>query len=146
VVPPPSIQQIEDIAFTLLEPARALGAGSFDLARASAMHATARIEVTSPASLQLVLDEPRITLEESLSSLYDDGFAISREAAADRVAGLSVTGALREWTEPMRAVTGAIALLEPAFAKLCIGRIDIDVVPADRLQGAAATDLRNRPC
>jgi hypothetical protein len=57
-----------------------------------------------------------------------------------------VTGALREWTEPMRAATGAIALLEPAFAKLCIGRIDIDVVPADRLQGAAATDLRNRPC
>ena len=146
VVPPPSIQQIEDIAFTLLEPARALGAGSFDLARASAMHATARIEVTSPASLQLVLDQPRITLEESLSSLHDDGFAISREAAADRVAGLAVTGALREWTEPMRAVTGAIALLEPAFAKLCIGRIDIDVVPADRLQGAAATDLRNRPC
>jgi hypothetical protein len=96
--------------------------------------------------LRLVLDEPHLNLEESLSTLHDDWFAPNREIAVSRVAGLMVTGPLREWTEPMQSVTGAIALLEPAFSYLCIGRIDIDVVPDDRVVGAAPTDLRSRPC
>ncbi|MBU3671866.1 MAG: hypothetical protein FGM43_04895 [Sinobacteraceae bacterium] len=142
----PSVQRVEDAAFTLLEPALGVGAGSFDLARGSAMRASASIEVTSPSILRLALDEPRISLSESLSALHDDWFANSREVAVSRIAGLAVTGRLREWTEPMQAVNGAIALLEPAFAGLCIGRIDIDVVPEDRVYGATPTDLRSRPC
>jgi hypothetical protein len=110
------------------------------------MRATARVEVTAPEMLRLVLDEPRITLEESLASLHDDWFAHDRERAISRVAGLTVTGSLREWTEPMQTVTDAIALLEPAFAQLCLGRIDIDVVPEDRLAGTTPTDLRSRSC
>lgn len=143
---PASAQRVEDTAFAMLQPALALGPSSFDLPRHSAMRATAKLDVTSPASLRLVLDVPQITLEESLSSLHDDWLATTRESAISRVAALTVTGSLREWTEPMQAVTGAIALLEPAFARLCIGRIDVDVVPDDRLLGAAPTDLRTRPC
>ena len=142
----PSVQRVEDTTFALLEPALSAGSGSFDLARGSAMRATARVEVTAPEMLRLVLDEPRITLEESLASLHDDWFAHNRERAISRVAGLTVTGSLREWTEPMQTVTDAIALLEPAFAQLCIGRIDIDVVPEDRLAGTTPTDLRSRSC
>jgi hypothetical protein len=142
----PSAQRVEDNVFGLLEPAMSAGAGSFDLARHSAMRASAGLEVTTPAILRLVLDEPRITLEESLSTLHDDWFAPNRELVVSRVDGLTVTGRLREWTEPMKSVTGAIALLEPAFSGLCIARIDIDVVPEDRVAGGTPTDLRSRPC
>jgi len=142
----PSVQRVEDATFILLQPAMGVGAGSFDLARGSAMRASASIEVTSPDILRLALDEPRITFAESLAALHDDWFANSREVAVSRVAGLAVTGQLREWTEPMQAVNGAIALLEPSFERLCMGRIEIDVVPEDRVSGATPTDLRSRPC
>lgn len=145
---PGSLGRVEAAAFDLLSPARALGSGVLDLARGGAI----RSEVTVPTRavwLPGALDRvqgPRIAA--GLSLLTDPWRAGRADSALSRVAALSAAGRMREWVEPLSGLRQAVALIEPDFGRLCLGRIDVDIVPMDRLVGARGglDDLRQRPC
>jgi hypothetical protein len=145
---PGSLARVETAAFDLLAPARALGSGVLDLQRGGAI----RSAVNLPARAVLLpsgrdrVQGPRIAA--SLSLLADPWRAGSAEVARARVAALSASGGMGEWVEPLRGVRPALVLIEPAFERLCLGRIDVDVVPMDRLVGSTGgpADLRQRPC
>lgn len=145
---PGSLMRTESTAFALLAPALALGSGALDLQRGGGL----RSEVTLPARALLLpgsfgqVQGPR--LEASLAVLGDPWRASGAAVGHGRVASLSAAGRTREWVEPLRGVREALALIEPAFERLCLGRIDVDVVPADRLVGSVAgpLDLRQRAC
>lgn len=145
---PDSLGRAESAAFALLAPALALGSGQLDLRRGGAI----RSRVVLPASAVVLpglsgrLEGPRLTA--SLALLADPWRAASAEASRTRVESLSVAGRARQWIEPLREVRAAVALIEPAFDRLCIGRVAVDVVPQDRLVGGpgAPVDLRQHPC
>jgi hypothetical protein len=145
---PDPLDRAESAAFVLLAPALALGSGRLDLRRGGAF----RSRVVLPASAVVLpgltgrLEGPRLTA--SLALLADPWRAASAGVTRSRVESLSVAGRARQWIEPLRDVRAAIALIEPAFDRLCIGRVEVDVVPQDRLVGGvgAPVDLRQHPC
>ncbi len=145
---PGSLETTETAALALLAPARALGSGVLDLQRGGGVRAAISLQARAlllPRTLGRVRG-PRLTA--NLSLLTDPWRSNGAETSRSRVASLSAAGRTREWVEPLRGVRGALALVDPAFERLCLGRIDVDVVPADRLAGlsAAPTELRQIPC
>lgn len=148
---PEPLQRTESAAFTLLAPARALGSGALDLQRGGGIRAQVVLPaapVTFPVRFERLerIEGPRLTA--SLALLADPWRAGSAQRSQTRVESLSVAGRTREWVEPLRGVRAALALVEPAFERLCLGRIDVEIVPPDRLAGSSAglSDLRLNPC
>jgi hypothetical protein len=126
--------------FGMLAPARFVGGPGFDLQRDAARRA--------PGPLPAPVGGLRLTLTERLSLLVDPWAARDPAQVAARIDSLSPAGRLREWVRPLEPVRWAVALFEPAFERLCLGRTDPEIVPPDRLVGGrgAALDLRSRRC
>ena len=141
-----SAELAEDIALTLIVPARLVGAGDLDLARSRAVVAQTSVAVPTIFALPAP-DTARSRVSASLSLMVDDWDA---ESAADvwrRTAALSTTGRIAAWRGPLATLAAPMRLVEPAVARLCLGRIDPDIVPEDRLRGLdRAPDLRTQPC
>jgi hypothetical protein len=51
----------------------------------------------------------------------------------DLTAALSVAGTLATAAQPIEAIASIASVIEPALRQLCIGRINPEIVPADRL-------------
>ena len=142
----PSAELAEDIALAIIIPARVVGTGELDLARSQAV--AARVTVDAPRIYDAIMpDASAVRLSAGLTLMRDDWDA---ESAADvwrRTAALSTTGRIAAWRGPLTALAAPIRLLEPAVGRLCLGRIDPDIVPEDRLRGLVrAPDLRTQPC
>lgn len=145
---PDSLQRTESAAFVLLAPALALGSGALDLQRGGGLRSRVVLPAAAvawPGSVER-LQGPRMSA--SLAVLADPWRSGSAQVSLARVEALSAAGRTREWVEPLRGVRDALALIEPAFARLCLGRVDVEIVPPDRLAGAVAgpNDLRLVPC
>jgi len=141
-----SAELAEDVALALIVPARVVGVGDLDLARSRAIAARASV-ATPMVGESLMPDAPRPRVAASLPLMVDDWDA---ESAADvwrRAAALSTTGRIAAWRGPLTTLAAPMRLIEPAVERLCLGRIDPDIVPEDRLRGLArAPDLRTQPC
>lgn len=141
-------QRTEDIAFGLLQPALAVGSGRFDLLRLGSQRATAatrrREDMTSIWSGPARWSAQRA----EISVLLDDGAASDAATVHRRTAALSTAGRIAAWRPALQWALEPMRLFEPAVAGLCLGRIDPDIVPLDRLPGlpAASSDLRTRRC
>ena len=143
---PEAAEQAGSIALALILPARVVGVGALDLGPADAVAARA---TAAPEGVLGGLvpsgSEPRVTAESTL--MRDDWDADGAARVWQRAAALSSAGRLAAWRAPLSVLAAPMELLEPAVGRLCLGRIDPDIVPADRLRGAArAPDLRTRPC
>jgi len=148
-VPQPGlVASVEQQVFTLIAPARVVGGPPFDLQRDAARGATVTVPLRHVDSLPAPLGGLRITLSERLSLLVDPWAARDPRQVAMRVESLSPVGRLRDLVRPLEPLRWAVSLFEPAFQRLCPGRIEPDVVPSDRLVGGrgATLDLRARPC
>lgn len=145
---PEVVTTYERLAFLALEPAKLVGAGDFDLAQDSALRASVSIRLRPAALLPRWLELPELTLQEHMSLMHDDWDAASSEQVRLRTAALSAAGRLNEWKSILAPVSWALSFLEPAFEKLCLGRIDPEIVPADRLSADATqqSDLRKQAC
>lgn len=142
----PSAELAEDIALAIIVPARMVGVGDVDLARSRAVATQASVLVPTVFAVS-VPDTAPPRVSASLSLMVDDWDA---ESAADvwrRTAALSTTGRIAAWRGPLATLAAPMRLVEPAVARLCLGRIDPEIVPEDRLRGLArAPDLRTQPC
>jgi hypothetical protein len=141
-----SAELAEDIALTLIVPARVVGVGDVDLARSRAVVAQASVAVPTVSAVS-VPDEARSRVAASLSLMVDDWDARGAADVWQRTAALSTTGRIAAWRGPLTMLAAPMRLVEPAVARLCLGRIEPDIVPEDRLRGLdRAPDLRTQPC
>lgn len=138
---------IEQTAMTLLTPAEVVGVGSFDLPSVRAARASVVVSVAADSALDLPIDQP-ISLREGISFFAGHGAASGPEQVRARTASLSVASVLAEIAQPLEAVADVASVLEPALRMLCIGRIDPEIVPADRLPAdiTRTSDLRYQSC
>jgi hypothetical protein len=142
----PSADLAEDIALAMIVPAQVVGAGDLDLARSRAIASRASVEVTQVFEANMP-DMPRPRVSAGLPLMLDDWEADSASAVWRRTAALSSTGRIAAWRGPLTTLAAPMRLLEPAVERLCLGRIDPDIVPEDRLSGLVrAPDLRAKPC
>ena len=137
----------EKTARLILLPALAAGVGEFDLPRWSGRSVNSKISFGSTSALGVPFDTPA-ALEEQLFFAVGHGAASGPTQVRNRTAALSVAGALASAVRPVNAVASVVSLVEPAFHRLCIGRIDPEIVPDDRLPASISrsSDLRYRPC
>jgi hypothetical protein len=147
-VQPARVAQAERLAFDIIAPARAVGRPAFDLQREAARGATVTVPLVHEAGLPEPFGSLRFALVERLDLMVDPWAARGPREVARRTDALSPSAALRDLSRPLEPVRWAVSLFEPAFERLCLGRVDPDIVPPDRLRGAAgpALDLRTRPC
>jgi hypothetical protein len=147
-VQPARIEQAERVAFALIAPARAAGGPPLDLQRDAARGATVVVPLVHDGSLPPPFAGLRFALRERLEILVDPWAARAPAEVTRRTDALSPSGALRELARPLDPVRWAVALFEPAFERLCLGRVDPEIVPPDRLRGGRLppADLRTRPC
>jgi len=145
---PQLVARTEQRAFLLLGPARLVGDRPFDLQREAARAATVQVPLRHAQFLPEPMAGLRFTLTERLSLLVDSWSSGDPREVAARTEALSPVGEMRDLVRPLDPVRWAVSLFEPEVERLCLGRIEPDLVPADRLVGArgAALDLRTRPC
>lgn len=143
---PPSAELAEDVAMALIVPARVVGVGDLDLARSRAViaHASVAAPMIGEGFLS---DTGRPRVAARLPLMLDDWDADGAAGVWRRTAALSTTGRIAAWRGPLSTLAAPMRLLEPAVERLCLGRIDPDIVPEDRLLGLARPpDLRTQPC
>jgi len=138
---------IESGARLLLAPAQLVGIGDFDVPELLTQRAITGVGLGSVSELGVPLDIP-VQVGANLDFVAGHGAALSPAQVRGRTAALSVAGALAEVAEPIETLATIASLLEPSLRRLCVGRIDPDIVPADRLPDSVSrsSDLRNQPC
>lgn len=146
VAQPAAAATAEDVAMALLLPAIAVGSGGLELRRDRALEA--RAGAAPPRVFgDVAPGVSGLRLSARLPLMADDWDAGSASEVAARAAALSTAGRIAAWRGPLSAMAAPMRLLEPAVERLCLGRIDPDIVPQDRLSGLArAPDLRTQPC
>jgi hypothetical protein len=119
----------------LLLPFRALqGFGSgFDLRADGLRSAHATLHVASPESLPEPFAGLSLDLDEQHVVLADGWGAAGPGQAASRAGGLVPTHMLAPAQSMLSVGTLLLSVLEPGFRQLCLGLVNPEVVPADRL-------------
>lgn len=142
----PSAELAEDIALAMIVPAEVVGTGDLELARSRAI--SARVSVDAPMMYEAIMPATeRARVSAGLPLMVDDWDADGAAEVWRRTAALSTTGRIAAWRRPLTTAATPMRLLEPALERLCLGRIDPDIVPEDRLPGPVrAPDLRSQPC
>ena len=74
-----------------------------------------------------------LRLAERAAVLTESWNAGSPEQVVARVKPLVPSALLQELVEPMTLLAAPLLLIEPAFAQLCVGRIEADRLPEPRL-------------
>jgi hypothetical protein len=113
-------------------PLQALGAG-FDLDANGLRSAQLTLHVQSPSSLPEPFNGLALDLTERHVVLADGWGAGGVAQAASRAGGLVPTSVLAPARPLLRVGTLLLSVLEPDLRKLCLGLVDPEVVPADRL-------------
>ena len=137
--PPGSAPAAVDLA---LQPLRAVGGflgGGFDLPMDRYARAVLSVSVEPVSRLPEPLGSMRLELTEHLGVLGDPWMATGPSEVASRAGGLVPTGLLAGRATWLRPVLWPLTVLEPAIGKLCLGLIEPDRVPADRLVGSTLT-------
>jgi hypothetical protein len=148
VAQPTAVARTEALAFGMIAPAAVLGVGTFDLRRSAAVRAEAIVPLRAITSAGARLLPEGARLQEHLELLVDAWGAQDSRQVAGRIGAFVPATRLGDAVALLAPLRWAITLFEPSFARFCPGRIEPDIVPADRLSGArrAPLDLRNAPC
>lgn len=144
--PLPSPKRLQDIAETALMPARVVTGGDFRLSKSSGIHARAQWSLRLPDFLAAVQPSRPILLTEKLSALHHGWSSRGDLDTRERVVGMTVQARLKEAVTVFDLVRPVISIVEPAFNRFCPGRLDVDIVPADRTMGSQGGDARSRSC
>ena len=115
---------------TELQPAQLLARSEFDLGESTFRDVIVRTTESNAAA--------RFEIPGRLALLRDDTASLRRTEVMQRTALLRPTAGLRAVEVLMRVEQTAFVLIEPAFRFLCIGGMDPDIVPADRMPGGVA--------
>ncbi|MEO7774549.1 MAG: hypothetical protein ABIT36_07505 [Steroidobacteraceae bacterium] len=107
--------------------------GNFDLETLGFRSARIHVAVNDIAGMPAPLNALGLAFDEEAAILGDAWNASAPAHVIRRVSGLVPTTLAAQPRALLAPVTSAIALIEPAFAQLCWGVIDPEIVPVDRL-------------
>jgi hypothetical protein len=138
---------VERAANILLTPARLSGSGNFDAPRWQQRRTSTGVSMGSTTLIGVPFDIP-IALRGDLVFFSGYGASSSVVQVRDRTAALSVAGTLATAAQPIEAIASVASIIEPALRQLCVGRINTEIVPADRLPASVSrhNDMRSQPC
>ena len=138
---------VERSADLLLAPVLLSGSGSFDVPRWQQRRASTGVSMGSTTVIGVPFDLP-VELRSHVVFFSGHGASASVVEVRDRIAALSVAGTLASAAQPIEAIASIASLIEPALRQLCIGRINPEIVPADRLPASVSrqNDMRTQPC
>lgn len=137
VAPPGTAAAAVDFA---MQPLRALGGflgPGFDLPVDRFAQAVVGVQLDPIARLPAPFDTLRIELSEQLGVLGDSWMAAGPQHVAQRTAGLVPTGFIGRQSSWLRPALSPLTVIEPALSRLCLGLIEPEYVPQDRLAGAS---------
>jgi len=123
-----------------LQPLRAVGgflSAGFDLTDRGFHHARVAVTLDAIPHLPAPFDTLALDFEEHAAVLGDAWNASGPAHVAARARGLVPTALLGANTTWLRPVLAPLALFEPALSRFCPGLLEPDLVPLDRLTGAA---------
>lgn len=95
------------------------------------------VKINNMAILPAPLNALDLKLSESSALAPETWAASGPRQAALRTRTFTVAGPLARIADVLRPVQWMVSLIEPAFDKLYLGQVCPDIVPADRIDGAA---------
>jgi hypothetical protein len=105
----------------------------FDVNRRAFYTATVSVKLANLTALPAPLDNLNLTLTDRTTLLGDTWHAAGPAAVAQRTGALVPARLFTPFSDLLRPVRGALSIFEPAFEDLCLGQIDPEIVPLDRL-------------
>ena len=119
----------------------ALSGSNFDLNTRGFHTGTVSVKLANLTSLPAPLDTLNLTFTEHTAVLGDAWQSGSPGAVAERTGALVPTRLFTRVNDILEPVLDVLSLFEPALEDLCLGQVNPDVVPNDRL-GAAGSGER----
>lgn len=141
-----SSKHLRELTQTVLAPASVITGGDFRLPQEEGIRAQAQWSFRLPEFLGVNQIEGPILMTERLSVLQRGWSSSSDSETRDRVMGMTMQSRLVVATNVFDAIRPVISLIEPSFERFCPGRLDVDIVPADRTVGSQGGDARSRAC
>ena len=129
---PDGAQRALNAVHTELRPVQLLTRSEFDLGESTFRDVSVRTAESNATA--------RFEIPGRLALLRDDMASLRRSEVLQRSALLRPTAGLRAIEVLMRVERAAFVYIEPAFQLLCIGGMDPDIVPADRMPGGVAAN------
>jgi hypothetical protein len=112
----------------------------FDVNRRAFYTGTVSVKLANLSALPAPLNNLDLTLSDRTTLLGDTWHAGSPAAVAQRTGALVPSRLFEPVNRLLRPVRGALSIFEPAFEELCLGQIDPEIVPNDRLGPAGSGD------
>lgn len=141
--PPGAAARLASTVATLADRAALAAGGRFDVNRRGYVSAEVAVRIAPLVSEAAPLSRLNLVLRERTTVLGDSWASSGPEQVAERAAAFVPTAPLRALRPVLGALRWALRLFEPAFDSLCLGRIDPELVPVDRL-GAPGTGERGQ--
>jgi hypothetical protein len=127
----------------LLAPLKVVGGflgGQFDLTQAGYRNGNVEVRIAPIRYLPPPFDQLELKLQQPYGLLSDAWHSGSSTQVVARTSGLVPTGALAAWSGAWRPLLSVLSVLEPSLSQLCLGFIEAERVPEDRL-GPGVTPL-----
>jgi hypothetical protein len=135
--PPGVAAQALAVAITVADGAAQLAGGRLDLERAGFRSVEVGVRLTTTRAFEAIgIAAPTLTAR---ASVFGDAWdAAGPAVAARRAESLVPAARLRDLRTLLAPLAWALSPLEPAVDQLCLGRVDAELVPADRLGPAGS--------
>jgi hypothetical protein len=133
-------------AVAMVEPLRVAGGflgGGFDLSTEGLLEGEVSVGIAPDPYLPRPFDGMSVQLRQPYALMTDAWNAGSVRHVQNRTAGLVPTTTLSGLQTLWRPLLAPLALIEPSLAQLCLGSIEADRIPEDRLS-AGRTPLPGR--
>jgi hypothetical protein len=130
----------------MVEPLQLAGGflgGNFDLTPDGLLGGAIAVNIPGNAALPQPFAGMSVKLEQPFAQLTDAWNASGADHVRRRSAGLVPASALSDLQAIWRPLLAPLALIEPSLSRLCLGIIEPDRVPEDRL-GAGRSPLPGR--
>jgi hypothetical protein len=131
--PPGTAGQVATRLVDVIDDVSRISGSRFDVNTRAFHEAQVSVKLADLAALPAPLDRMNVTLTERTSLLADSWHAGSRRAVARRSGALVPTRLFQRFTDVLEPLLDVFSVIEPAFDQLCLGHIDPDIVPEDRL-------------
>lgn len=138
-----------DAATVLLSPLRTSGAlvgGDIDLASGGYARGEIEVDLQPRFWLPPPFRDTELALRQPFAILTDPWNSAGPEHVRDRTSSLVPTQRLIAIASTWQALAAPLSLLEPSLDELCLGLIEPDAVPADRLGPPSVRASGRRPC
>jgi hypothetical protein len=118
--------------------------GDFDLTQHGYLQGSVAVIVAPQAPLPAPFTDLELQFRQPYALLTDEWNSGDAQHVRRRVSGLVPTQRISDLSGPWQSLLAPLSLIEPALAELCLGLIEPDRVPEDRL-GPGSTP-RTRRC